>query len=645
MAPVLAVLTVVAWGGWLTVDAADARRETGAAVDLVATMQRQALAGEHDDVATGVDAVLAHAAAARTATRGPHWSAARVLPWLGNDVAVVQTGIDVMETLAVDVLPDLAEIAAAVEPSGFVPRDGRVDVQPLIDVQPLVVTASHRVDAARGLLGGLPEQSVLPAVAEARADLGAELEELAAMLSTASRAVQLLPAMLGAEGERRYLVLVQDPADPRAAGGVPVPVQIRAEDGGLSVDLEASAGVADVADLIGPPPGSEAEPGAEASRGDVPLDGVLPDGVLPDGLSLDDLPPGLSQDDLPPGLSQDDLPQPTSSSASSASPEPAALSAFPGTDRLLVSALSDALLTPDFPQAAALARDAWQEHTGEVVDGVLTIDPGALGLILEVTGPVTMVDGTVLDAENAADLLAGLTDPGPRGEVVRDVVVLLASLAVFDAVMAAGWEPAAMGDAVAQATGERRVLLWSAHEDEQQLLSGTAVSGEVRGHEGRSPVIGVFVNDETETATDYHLGVDVVATTVACRDNGSQEIVVRVDVTSLGAPGAADPPPSDSAGTANGSHGTPGVIGAQVLLYAPTGGVVDSVEVTGMPPGVQPQREAGLSVVGKRFTLEPGAEATIEYRLRTGPDRPGLPILRTTPLAEGTTATAGLTCG
>ena len=50
--------------------------------------------------------------------------------------------------------------------------------------------------------------------------------------------------------------------------------------------------------------------------------------------------------------------------------------------------MQDVNLTPDFPTAAATAQAMWERKTGQHVDGVLSLDPVALGYILDATGPV-----------------------------------------------------------------------------------------------------------------------------------------------------------------------------------------------------------------------------------------------------------------
>jgi len=87
-----------------------------------------------------------------------------------------------------------------------------------------------------------------------------------------------------------------------------------------------------------------------------------------------------------------------------------------------------------------------------------------------------------------------------------------------------------------------------------------------------------------------------------------------------------------------------GQMRTNVLLYAPSGGWVDSVRVEGAEPGVHAQIHNGLAVAGKTVELGPGHEVVIEYDVHTGADQPGVPVLRVTPLAQSSLEVGGAAC-
>jgi Protein of unknown function (DUF4012) len=73
------------------------------------------------------------------------------------------------------------------------------------------------------------------------------LDPAALTTATAARAVRLLPPMLGANGPREYLLLVQNNAEQRATGGIPGSVALlRAVDGAVTVGAHRGARIGHV---------------------------------------------------------------------------------------------------------------------------------------------------------------------------------------------------------------------------------------------------------------------------------------------------------------------------------------------------------------------------------------------------------------
>ena len=72
-----------------------------------------------------------------------------------------------------------------------------------------------------------------------------------------------------------------------------------------------------------------------------------------------------------------------------------------------------------------------------------------------------------------------------------------------------------------------------------------------------------------------------------------------------------------------------------MLFYAPKGGRVDDVRVTGGDQGVFSQTHNGLAVVGKIVQLKPGQQIVLGYDILTGQGEPDTPVLRVTPVTLG----------
>ncbi|MFC7024665.1 DUF4012 domain-containing protein [Promicromonospora thailandica] len=218
VAAALLVLAVLV--AWVVVDAVRARGQLERAAHDVAALQAGVLAGDPEELSRTVADLQRHASGARTATEGPHWSVVGRLPVIGPTVVAVADMSAVVDGLARGPLPQLADVVTVADPATLMPSGGRVDLAPLEEVAPDVERADRSVGYAQERVAGIGGSPMLPQVSDAVGALREQLADLRMSTATASRAAQLLPPMLGADGARDYLVLVQNNAEPRALGGI-----------------------------------------------------------------------------------------------------------------------------------------------------------------------------------------------------------------------------------------------------------------------------------------------------------------------------------------------------------------------------------------------------------------------------------------
>jgi hypothetical protein len=144
--------------------------------------------------------------------------------------------------------------------------------------------------------------------------------------------------------------------------------------------------------------------------------------------------------------------------------------------------------TPQFDVNAPMAAAMWQAETGQHVDGVLAVDLEALHQILSVTGPVTLADGTVVNAGNVVQLLShdqyeGLSDqPTARQNGVEsgreDRLGALAQ-AALNALENDSLDLKSLSNAMTAATQGRHLLAWSEGSRAQSAWVQGGVAGEL----------------------------------------------------------------------------------------------------------------------------------------------------------------------
>lgn len=545
----------------------------------------QAVAGE-------LARVQSQARVAATAAHGPLWSVARRLPVVGDDLRAFQQVTRVVDDLAQEVLPRVSAVATSVTPASLAPRDGRIPLGTLLENRADIVAADAAIASGIERVRALPREGVLPEIADAADTLQRQLEELRSTSATAARAAELLPPMLGAHGPREWLVLAQNNAEPRATGGIPGAIlHLRADDGSVSIEGKAS--------------------GRDFGRMDPPI------------AALTDAEAALFGEDL-------------------------------------VRFSQNLSMTPHFPRTGELAVAAWTRVLGDEPRGVMSIDPVALGKLLRATGPVALeipvhdddpasaqrpaggtglgdgrpLEDFALTAQNAAQFL--LSDIYLRYEdpAIHDDVFAVAAEAVFGALLGPGVDVGVALDALVEAAESGRLMVWSAVPAEQELLEGTILSGELRGSvilaDGVvAPEIGVFLNLTVAGKQGFYLETDAVVEDAVVRPNGSQELTVRVRLTSTMDPATAAGLPRYVIGDSDGT------IRTNVMTYAPDGGgVMSATTADGAPVPLSSHLHEGLAVTVHTAVIAPGESVEYVFQVRTGPGQPGPAQVRLTPGAR-----------
>jgi hypothetical protein len=231
LATALAVLVAGGlWAGWTVWQV---QRDLTAARAQAAALPG-ALAGDEGDATEVVDALQSHAGAAAERTSGPTWQVLSALPALGDDFYATARVSRAVDIVARDGAGPL--VGSGLSAETFAPRDGRLPVDrvaraaaPLAEARDGFVEAQAELDDIR--LEGL--------VRELRPQLEAlirEVDEGVSTLDGATRAAELLPAMLGGDGARDYLLVFQNNAEPRSLGGMPgLMAPLRADNGTVTL--------------------------------------------------------------------------------------------------------------------------------------------------------------------------------------------------------------------------------------------------------------------------------------------------------------------------------------------------------------------------------------------------------------------------
>jgi hypothetical protein len=284
--------------------------------------------------------------------------------------------------------------------------------------------------------------------------------------------------------------------------------------------------------------------------------------------------------------------------------------------------MQDVNLTPDFPTAASTAQAMWERKTGQPVSGVISIDPVALGYILDATGPVTMTQPELLALADAG-LPTELSGKNVVQTLLSDVYSKIERPDLQDAYFAGVAQEifAALSDGKANAEGliegltrgtsEGRVLVWSGLPAEQLVIAKYALSGSIAGPSVAPAQFGVYFNDGTGAKMDYYVKRSVQLFK-KCPRAGYEQTTVRVTSTNTAPADAATSLPAYVTG--GGIFGIPaGSVQTNIVAYGPTQSNVETAMLDGQKasfaPYVHDSRPVGVLAV----KLAPGETRAVEF--------------------------------
>lgn len=206
-------------GGWLSFRAVQIRSHLEAARGTLATAMASVGSVDSEGLAAQAKQAAPDLHAARSAADDPVWRLASAVPVAGRSFALVR-GVTQVSARVVDDVVGPAEQAATAVRTRHLLANGRVDLELLSSLRGPLASASESAAVARSQARALPRSLVPRFLVTQRDELVRQVDRLTGGVTAAATALQLAPGMLGEAGPRRYLLVVQNPAEARATGGI-----------------------------------------------------------------------------------------------------------------------------------------------------------------------------------------------------------------------------------------------------------------------------------------------------------------------------------------------------------------------------------------------------------------------------------------
>lgn len=151
-------------------------------------------------------------------TDGLWWGALTHIPYVGDDARGLRL---VARTLSLVSTDGVAPMADSLDRAERLSTGGRLDLDVMESLRTPVGRASQVFSAAAAAIDGVDASGFFGILRQRYIEYASQLQIAATRLRSADVAVEILPDMLGAQGERDYLMLFQNNAEIRATGGMP----------------------------------------------------------------------------------------------------------------------------------------------------------------------------------------------------------------------------------------------------------------------------------------------------------------------------------------------------------------------------------------------------------------------------------------
>lgn len=546
-------IVAVAGAGWLGIKASEIRAQLTSAVHLVPSIKENLSADRPTAAVSTVDELRTHTAAAVQAANDPLWTLASSLPGLGANFRAITEVTRSVDDVADLGLGPLVDVYASLNWETLLPSSSGAELEQLSAASPRISAAADAIRLSAKRLDAIDTTSLLSPVAGPLTSATDQLHGLTAALEAAADASKIAPGMLGEEGPRNFLLIIQNNAESRASGGIPGALAVLTVDHGkLALSAQSSA-----SDL----------------------------GIMSPALPVDQQQEQIYSTRL--GKYMQDV---------NLTPD------FPtaaATARKMWSTKTgqrvDGVISID-PVVLSYILQA----TGPVnVDGPELPSLKATGLPTELTG------------DNVVSTLLSDVYTKIRQPKLQDAYYANVAKEVFSALSSGKGEAKGLITGITRGTEERRVLLWSSDSFEQSVISKYPLSGSVTGPSVSPAQFGAYFNDGTGAKMDYYVK-RTVQLIKGCPSDGYEQTTVRVTSKNTAPASAATSLPEYVNG--GGVFGiAPGYVQTNIVAYGPVQANVESATVDGQKTPFAPYLHDSRPVGVVAQTLAPGESKTVEF--------------------------------
>lgn len=271
----------------------------------------------------------------------------------------------------------------------------------------------------------------------------------------------------------------------------------------------------------------------------------------------------------------------------------------------------------NFSETGSASAQGYESQTGVHIDGVISMDPVALGYLLAGTQEVQLSSGDVINSQNAASLLLHdiyLRFPNDETDAGSNAFFAEAVSAIQDAFLSKPIDPVAIFDGFSKAISEHRIQMWSPEEKVQAVYKKLGAEGDLPTNNEQKVVFGSYLTDRSfGTKMDYFVSAETNISVNRCKASQPIRYKVTTKITNNVNADAATSFPTYVLAAA-GKMFSPGSFGLISRTYGPVGAILETRNLT-MADGEQIEVLARTHLnrqVGEaNIVLAPGESATV----------------------------------
>ena len=195
--------------------------------------------------------------------------------------------------------------------------------------------------------------------------------------------------------------------------------------------------------------------------------------------------------------------------------------------------------SPDFGASAAVMAGAYAASTGHHVDGVIALDPVAMGAILNQSGRSVTVPGAgTFNGDQLPEFIESSEYRLPLDETQRKLLLADVGRQTLHSLLASHPSTLDLARTLASLAGTGNLRLASTHPTEQGALEEFPIAGALPSTS--RPFVGAYVNNASGTKLDYYLDESLDYRATSCTTTSTSAAVTVTLTNNVPAHGVPD---------------------------------------------------------------------------------------------------------